>query len=158
MSTISLWSRWLVTLGAATMVSVSAMAATPIEAARMQTKTAYEHAGFASNAKDAATVHLHLHHVINCLVGANGPGFDAAAGDPCHGQGRGALNDLKAAGSLDKREQHAMRLLEEVHRLAQADIGVMSYGPARDVARAVHGLLGEAAKTLQAEKTAPMAH
>ena len=157
MSTISLWSRWLVTLGAATMVSVSAMAATPIEAARMQTKTAYEHAGFASNAKDAATVHLHLHHVINCLVGANAPGFDAAAGDPCHGQGRGALNDLKAAGSLDKREQHAMRLLAAAC-VASLCIGVMSYGPARDVARAVHGLLGEAAQTLQAEKTAPMAH
>jgi uncharacterized membrane protein len=39
-------------------------------------------------------VTLHLHHVLNCAVGPDGMGFDAAAGNPCKGQGNGFLSDL----------------------------------------------------------------
>ena len=49
--------------------------------------TAAEHAGFAAKATDIATVHRHLHHVLNCLVGEKGEGFDAAAGNPCANAG-----------------------------------------------------------------------
>jgi hypothetical protein len=62
------------------------------DAAR-EVATAIEHAHFAEAAPSVAVTHLHLHHVINCLVGLHGRGFDAAAGDPCKGMGNGALND-----------------------------------------------------------------
>jgi hypothetical protein len=35
-------------------------------------------------------VHMHLHHVLNCLVGPGGDGFDAAPGNPC-GMAGGAI-------------------------------------------------------------------
>ena len=41
----------------------------------------------APKATDIATVHRHLHHVLNCLVGEKGEGFDAAAGNPCANAG-----------------------------------------------------------------------
>ena len=46
-------------------------------------KTAIAHAGFAEKYDSMNEVSLHLHHVVNCLVGANDPMFDKAAGNPC---------------------------------------------------------------------------
>jgi hypothetical protein len=40
---------------------------------------------------------MHLHHVVNCLVGPNGQGFDAGAGNPCKDQGNGAIPDTSDA-------------------------------------------------------------
>jgi len=61
--------------------------------ANQEITTAIEHAGFAAKAKDLKHVHLHLHHVMNCLVGPNGGAFDASAGNPCKGMGNGAINE-----------------------------------------------------------------
>ena len=36
---------------------------------------------------------MHLHHAINCLVGAKGEGFDPRALDPCAQRGNGAIPD-----------------------------------------------------------------
>lgn len=58
-----------------------------------QVSTAAMHAKFSAKSKDIAGVHLHLHHVLNCLVGKDGDGFDASAGNPCQGKGNGAVND-----------------------------------------------------------------
>jgi len=58
--------------------------------------TAYTHAGFAAKYDSLNEVTLHLHHVVNCLVGPNGDKFDSSAGNPCQGQGNGALPDIKA--------------------------------------------------------------
>ena len=58
-----------------------------------QVSTAVMHAKFSSQSKDISGVHLHLHHVLNCLVGKDGDGFDASAGNPCQGKGDGAIND-----------------------------------------------------------------
>jgi len=55
--------------------------------------TAITHAGYAEKMTTVNKVHLHLHHVINCLVGTHGVGFDAKAGDPCMGMGNGAIHD-----------------------------------------------------------------
>jgi hypothetical protein len=52
-----------------------------------------QHAGFAAKAATIDMVHMHLHHVLNCLVGPSGPGFDAAPGNPCAKAGNGALAD-----------------------------------------------------------------
>jgi hypothetical protein len=35
-----------------------------------EVSTAAQHAGFAGSSKDMKTTQMHLHHVVNCLVGA----------------------------------------------------------------------------------------
>ena len=44
---------------------------------------AAQHAGLAANAANINVVRTHLHHVLNCLVGPGGDGFDAMPGNPC---------------------------------------------------------------------------
>ena len=44
---------------------------------------AANHAGLAAGAANIGAVHTHLHHVLNCLVGPGGDGFDAMPGNPC---------------------------------------------------------------------------
>ena len=44
---------------------------------------AANHAGLAAAAANIGAVHTHLHHVLNCLVGPGGDGFDAMPGNPC---------------------------------------------------------------------------
>jgi hypothetical protein len=70
-------------------------------------KTAIAHAGFAEKYDSMNEVSLHLHHVVNCLVGANDPMFDKAAGNPCQGQGNGILPDIKAKMGEDQEYQVA---------------------------------------------------
>lgn len=61
-------------------------------------KTASTHAGFAASYTTIAEVEQHLHHVVNCLEGANGKNYNKDAGNPCMGQGNGILEDLKSSG------------------------------------------------------------
>ena len=62
-----------------------------------QLTVAEQHAGFAAKAGTIDMVHMHLHHVLNCLVGPSGPGFDAAPGNPCAKAGNGAVAEGDAA-------------------------------------------------------------
>jgi hypothetical protein len=55
--------------------------------------TAASHAGFAAQAADLKGTQTHLHHVINCLVGPKGQGFDGKEANPCKDQGNGAIPD-----------------------------------------------------------------
>ena len=64
--------------------------------------TAQTHAGMAATQADMAMVHKHLQHAVNCLVGPNGAGFDAAAGNPCGNAGAGAINDTTDAAQKAK--------------------------------------------------------
>ena len=75
----------------------------------MQTelKTAITHAGYAEKYDSMKEVSLHLHHVVNCLVGANDPMYDKASGNPCEGQGNGILPDIKAKMGEDQEYQVA---------------------------------------------------
>ncbi len=61
--------------------------------------TAGQHASMAATAGDIATVHMHLHHTINCIVGPNGAGYDAKQMNPCQNQGAGALVDATKAAT-----------------------------------------------------------
>ena len=70
-------------------------------------KTAITHAGFAEKYDTMKEVGLHLHHVVNCLVGESDPMFDKAAGNPCQGQGKGILPDIKAKMGQDQEYQVA---------------------------------------------------
>lgn len=72
-----------------------------------EVKTALTHAGFAAKYDTLKEVTLHLHHVINCLVGSKDKMFDASAGNPCEGQGNGIVADLPA--SLGKDAQYEAR-------------------------------------------------
>jgi hypothetical protein len=58
---------------------------------------ASQHAGFAAKAPAIDMVHMHLHHVVNCLVGPTGTGFDATNANPCAKAGNGAIPDASAA-------------------------------------------------------------
>ena len=55
--------------------------------------TAASHAGFAAQAADLKGTQKTLHHVINCLVGPRGQGFDDKEANPCKDQGNGAIPD-----------------------------------------------------------------
>lgn len=93
-------------------LSAAALAATPAFAAAGAGKeihTAIEHSGYASHVKSTDKVHLHLHHVVNCLVGPDGKGFYPAAGDPCKGMGNGALNDLSGQPKVRSELNKALR-------------------------------------------------
>jgi hypothetical protein len=60
--------------------------------------TAQTHADLGAHASDLAGVHMHLHHVVNCLVGPAGTGFDAKELNPCANAGNGAIPDTTDAG------------------------------------------------------------
>src|SRR5699024_1305981 len=74
----------------AVFLSFSAQAASQLDA---EIDTAHQHAGLAQGASDVDAVHMHLHHVINCLVGEQGNAFDADEANPCQGKGNGAIPD-----------------------------------------------------------------
>src|SRR5690606_37863349 len=57
-----------------------------------QLSTAITHAGFSASAEDLAMASRHLGHVLNCLAGEGGEGFNADWGHPCGGQGAGIMN------------------------------------------------------------------
>ncbi len=59
--------------------------------------TAATHAGLAAQGADLDTVHMHLHHTLNCLVGPGGAGFDVKQMNPCANSGNGAIPDTSNA-------------------------------------------------------------
>jgi hypothetical protein len=76
--------------------------------AQDEVNTAHAHAMMAQSATTVAMAQTHLHHVINCLVGPNGTGFDTKAGDPCKGQGNGAIPDSASDAALHTKLQAAL--------------------------------------------------
>ena len=82
--------------------------------ASKEVSTAITHAGLAAGSTDVKMVQTHLHHVINCLVGPKGAGFDAAQANPCKDQGDGAIPDSPAAKQKD---------LESAVAIAKAGLG-----------------------------------
>ncbi|TAN05237.1 MAG: hypothetical protein EPN38_11440 [Rhodanobacteraceae bacterium] len=76
--------------------------------AATETSVAHAHALMAQHATTLATAQAHLHHVVNCLVGPKGQGFDAKAEDPCKGQGNGAIPDSTSDAALHTKLQAAL--------------------------------------------------
>jgi len=89
-------------------------------AVQEEVATAHAHALMAAGAESLEMTHAHLQHVINCLVGPDGEGFDAAAANPCKSMGAGALPD--SAGNAAEQGQ-----LKEA--LAAARSGVKADSP-----------------------------
>jgi hypothetical protein len=88
--------------GAAALLSTAARADGP-----QAINTAAAHAGLAAQAGGIAMVHTHLHHVLNCLVGPGGDGFDAAPGNPCANAGGGAIPQTTDAATKAKLQTAA---------------------------------------------------
>ena len=55
--------------------------------------TAAQHAGLAAAAPNLPQTHMHLHHVMNCLVGPKDGDFDKTSMNPCAQMGNGAFPD-----------------------------------------------------------------
>lgn len=108
--------------------------------AKDEVSTAHAHAMMAQSATSVSMAHAHLQHVINCLVGPNGTGFDAKAEDPCKGQGNGAIPDAASDHALHAKLESA---------LSDAQAGLKA-----DSLAAVHQDAGKAAAGLQGGSTA----
>ena len=66
------------------------------------------HASMALGAADLKTAHMHLQHVVNCLVGVEGKGFDAKAGNPCKDEGQGAMVDANVDVATEAKLRSAL--------------------------------------------------
>ena len=77
--------------------------------ADQEISTALQHAGMSAGSSTLADVHMHLHHVLNCLEGPSGQDYDASAEDPCKGQGNGAINDVKDKSKQRKELEDAVK-------------------------------------------------
>jgi hypothetical protein len=93
--------------------------------------TAATHAGMAAGSADLAGAQRHLHHVLNCLVGPDGAGFDAKAGNPCANAG-GAIpqtSDAAMKGKLERAAAEASKALAgtdlDATKKAASDIQAM---------------------------------
>jgi len=91
------------------------------------------HAGLAAQGADLATVHMHLHHALNCLVGPSGAGFDAHEINPCANAGNGAIPD--AADAAKKKA------LEAAAAEARAGIAETALAKAQQAATATAAML-----------------
>jgi hypothetical protein len=94
--------KYAVLCGAfAAAVCVMAM---PARAADVKSEimTAEQHATLAAQAQSIDMVHMHLHHVLNCLVGPKGTDYDAQELDPCKNTGSGAIPDTTEAATKQK--------------------------------------------------------
>ncbi len=84
--------------------------------------TAADHAKLSTQAPTLEVAHLHLNHTLNCLVGAKGHGYNAKAGDPCSGMGKGAINDAKNAKSKGMLKRIAARVKAALHNKHLASV------------------------------------
>ena len=127
-------ARCLPALLFALAIPMVAQAADSSAAVSKQVSTATAHAGMAMGAADLKMTHMHLHHVVNCLVGTSGKGFDAKAGDPCKGQGNGALVDAKGDAATEAKLHTALteaeaglkaKTVEAAHAEAKKAMGTL---------------------------------
>lgn len=100
-------------------VAQASHAVAEIEAARV-------HAKAATAVDTLVGVHLHLHHVINCLVGPHGDEFDAVAEarseHACRDLGNGALNDSADNLALQRTLARALHAAEEGVRVGNLQV------------------------------------
>lgn len=75
--------------------------------AKSEIATAAQHAGLAAAAPNLVQIHVHLHHVMNCLVGPQDADFDKTNMNPCAQQGKGAFPDESDA-EIKTKLQDAM--------------------------------------------------
>jgi hypothetical protein len=129
--------------GAATWMLAQSALVTAAGDPSAELKTAVTHAGFAAK-YETMKVALHLHHALNCLVGPQDKLFNAAAGNPCQGQGNGFLIDQKAAKGEGNQYYDAWWAAQIAGQALASD----NLGAAKAAARIVNMVLDNVAKTL----------
>ncbi len=102
-----------------------------------QLQTAIQHAGFSAGAEDLAMASRHLGHVLNCIVGEGGEGFNADWGHPCGGQGAGIANDLAS----HPQAADLQALVESARALAAQGVSQQSLLAVQSAAAGVAALL-----------------
>jgi hypothetical protein len=102
--------------------------------AKQQVATAAAHAGMAAAAAEDKMVRGHLQHVVNCLVGPAGEGYDSAQANPCKDQGFGAIQDA----AMDK-----MPALQAALKMARDGISEPDGAKARERAAAIQSALSK---------------
>jgi hypothetical protein len=140
-TTVRSGSTFVALLGSAAMLNAPIVALAAGNA-NVEIQTAAQHADYASRANEIDQVHLHLHHVVNCLEGSGGKDFDATAGNPCKGEGDGALDDLGTTA-----QQRAT--VEQALNLAKLGTEETSFEPAHNEAGTVYKLLRQPEKTAE---------
>ena len=85
-------------VAALALVATVVLAGTPEVQVLDQWKTTVQHSKFSQDYSNMKEITSHLQHVVNCIEGAVGPGFEGGAGNPCQGQGNGMIVDAKKAG------------------------------------------------------------
>lgn len=115
---------------------LSVLAAFPALAgdAKAQVTTAAAHAGMAAASGELKMVKGHLQHVINCLAGPAGEGYDASQANPCKDQGFGAIPDAP----MDK-----MAALQAVLKMARDGAAESDLAKAREKAAATQAALSK---------------
>jgi hypothetical protein len=81
-----------------------------------EVSTAANHAGLAAGAASLPMAQMHLHHVLNCLLGPASKGFDSTAANPCKDQGSGAIpdtSDVLKKEMLQRAASNAMDALKD---------------------------------------------
>ncbi len=126
-----------ITVALAVACLVLAGAAQGQEAFQTQWGTAVPHAEFSMGADDHAMAVRHLGHVLNCIAGEGGEGFDGGWGHPCGNQGAGLLNDI----AEHPRADDLMVVLRAAHALAMAGVEQGSVAAVQAAAAGVRALL-----------------
>ena len=113
-------------LAAAAVISLASLTPQMAAADAKQAETiAANHAGLAANAANINLVHTHMHHVLNCLVGPGGDGFDAMPGNPC----------AMAGGAIPQEANAEMKTkLLNVAAAVRAGIGEANIADAKKIA------------------------
>lgn len=126
----------------------SAAMAAPASHASREIATARVHATVATQIDTVTGAQLHLHHVINCLVGPHGNGWDAAAEtmseNHCNDLGNGAIADSKHDPAVHRNAEAALRAaqaglkataIDAVHRDAREVLTALDHAQQAEPAR-----------------------
>jgi len=100
--------------------------------AMTEIETAHTHAVLAQDADGIDGTHMHLHHVVNCLVGPDGDAFDADEANPCADQGNGAIPDAEDDADLQDDLQDILATAQDGLDTDDADEAQASAGEVAD--------------------------
>jgi len=139
MKSVSLRKITVTLLGAILIGSIasSQMIEAPSGNLATQLATAVTHAGFSASAEAIEMATTHLGHVLNCIVGTDGEGFNADWGNPCGSQGAGIINELASHPQAADLEA----LVESARALAAQGVTQTSLVAVQTAAAGVRALL-----------------
>ena len=118
-----------------------------------QANIAIAHADLAMGAPDLNASHMHLHHVINCLVGPKSSAFDFQSEDPCLAIGKGAIVDANGDAALVTQLNRALALSEAGLKTTSL---TASQDYAKKVAQGLGALTNSGATATNATPQAPL--